>query len=99
MGQNRTKPDNSGGLVNRSGLHRSDLMLAQSLAHDVEPARQRGITERSLCRANLVRADRADQRLFGIDELGLSLGQCRSDCASRFTTALHGYSLIREDQS
>ena len=41
MRQNGAEPDNPGTLVNRGGLHRRDLMLAQSLAHDVEPARER----------------------------------------------------------
>ena len=35
-------------LVDGGGLHGGDLMLAQGLAHDVEPACQRGIAEQPL---------------------------------------------------
>src|SRR5262249_12952216 len=38
MGEDRAEPDNPTRLVNRGGLHGRDLMLAQGLAHNVEPA-------------------------------------------------------------
>ena len=49
MGQDCAEPDHAGGLVYRGGLHRRDFMLAQRLAHDIEPARQRRIAGGSFC--------------------------------------------------
>jgi hypothetical protein len=39
MRQHSGEIDDAGGLVDGCGLDRSDLMLAQRFAHDVEPAR------------------------------------------------------------
>jgi hypothetical protein len=41
MYQNRGGPDNAGGLINRGGLHGCDLMLAQSIAHNIQTAGKR----------------------------------------------------------
>jgi hypothetical protein len=46
--------DDAGGLVDRRGLHRRDFVLAQGLAHDVKPARQRGIPEGSVGRPRTI---------------------------------------------
>jgi len=43
VGQDGRQIDRASGLVDGGRLHGSDLMLPQGLAHDVEPARQRGI--------------------------------------------------------
>ena len=45
MRQHGRQIDDARGLIDRGGLHRRDLMLAQGLAHDVEAARQRRIAE------------------------------------------------------
>src|SRR5689334_4962266 len=45
MGQDCAKSNDAGSFINRGGLHRRDLMLAQRLPHDVESAGQWGITE------------------------------------------------------
>ena len=37
--QNRAEPDDASIVVDGSGLHRRDLMLAQGFSHNVEPAR------------------------------------------------------------
>ena len=57
MGQHRGETDEAGGLVDRGGLDGRDLMLAQGLAHDVEPARQRGIAKGLFRSARPVRMD------------------------------------------
>ena len=43
MGECGGEADQAGFFVDRSGLHRSDLLAAERLAHDVESARQRRI--------------------------------------------------------
>ena len=45
MRQEGGEVDQPVGLVDRGGLDDGDLVLAKAFAHDVEPARQRGIAE------------------------------------------------------
>jgi hypothetical protein len=40
MRQHGREIDDAGGLIDRGGLYGSNLMLAQGLADDIEPARQ-----------------------------------------------------------
>jgi hypothetical protein len=61
MGKHSGQIDDAGRLVDRSGLYRGDLMLPQRLAHDVEPARQRGIAEGALALSCPSGADRGGQ--------------------------------------
>src|SRR5215468_4064537 len=89
MRQNRAQPDNASTLVNRGNLHRGDLMLAQGLADDVEPARQRGITESLFSPTLPIRTNGPDQRFFWVDEMRLGLSQCRSDRTDRLARPLH----------
>ena len=66
--------DRASSLINRGG---GDLMLAQSLAYDVESARQRGIAKGLFCPAWSIRTDSRYQRFFWIDEFSLGFGQRR----------------------
>ena len=67
MRQDCAKPDNATGLIDRGCLHRGDLMLAEGLAHDIEPARQRRrITERPFSLAAAIRSDGPGQDFFGL---------------------------------
>src|SRR6266566_7005984 len=45
MGKHRRQIDDADRLIDRGSLHRGDLMLAQSLAHDLKPTRKRRISE------------------------------------------------------
>src|SRR5262249_51391607 len=74
-------------------IHRLDggnFVLAKALSDDVEPARQRGITEGAVRLAGKWRSDRANERLFRIDHLGLRLGESGGDRGNRFTAPVHG---------
>jgi hypothetical protein len=62
------KFDDAGSLVDRRGLHGRDLML---LAHDVEPARQRGIAERPFGLARAIWPDGRHEGLLRIGQLRL----------------------------
>src|SRR5262249_31287643 len=99
MCQNCAESHDADTLVYRGGLHGRDLMLAQRLAHNIEPARERCIAEGSFCRTCLIGSDCSNQGLLGIDELGLSFAQGRSDRADGFTGAPHGWPPFREGRS
>ena len=91
MGEHGGQIDDAGGLVDRGGLDRGDLMLTERLAHDVEAARQRGIAEGALPLPCPSGADRGGQRFFRIDQFGLRLGQGGGQGRDRFTGPVHGW--------
>src|SRR5262245_405663 len=97
--QNRTKPYDPRTLIDRSGLHRRDLMPAQGLAHDIEPARQWRITKAALRLSRLIGSDGSNEGLFRVDELRLGFGEGRSDRTDAFTRPLHGGIPLRGDQN
>src|SRR5262249_61062010 len=66
-----------------------DLVLPQGLRHKVEPGRGRRIAKAALAVPGAAGADGGRERLFGIDEFGLSLGQGRSQRRDRFTGPGH----------
>ena len=82
--------DHTGRLVDGGGLHGRDLVLTEGLAHDVEAAGERRITKAALPLPWPAGPDRGGQRLFGVDELGLGLGQRRGKRRDRFTGPGHG---------
>ena len=85
--------------IDRGGLHGRDLVLAKALAHDLQPARERGIAERAALLARERRADGRGQRLLRVGELALRLGERRRDRPDRLTGALHGQPPSRGDRS
>src|SRR3984893_8946153 len=89
MGEHRGEA-NEPRLVDRRGLHGRDLMLAQRLADDIEPARERGIAERPVALPWKWRPDGRRQRLLRVGQLGLGLGESARDGANRFTGPVHG---------
>ena len=89
MCQKRREPDVSARLVDRRGLLRGDLVLTQALPDDVEATGQRCIAEGPVALARERRAYGRDQRLFGVAEIPLRLGQGRSDGTDRFTGSVH----------
>ena len=89
MRQQRGQPDLADVLVDGRGLDGGDLVLAEALADDIEPAGQRCIAEGPVALARERRADGGDQRLFRVGQLALGLGQGRGDGADGFTGAVH----------
>ena len=77
-------------LIDRRGLDRGNLMLAQGLAHDVEAARQRRIAERPFGGSGAIGPDGRHQRFLRIDKFPLRFGQRRSNSPNGLTGALHG---------
>ena len=61
-----TRLTNEPRLVDRRSLHGRDLMLAQRLADDIEPDRERGIAERPVGLPRKRRPDGRGQRLLRI---------------------------------
>ena len=89
MGQGRGQSDQACGLINRGGLDGRDLIPAQALSDQIEPIGERGIAEAAVAFAREWRADGGGQRLLGIGDLELGLGERCGDGADRFTGALH----------
>ena len=76
MGQDGGQIYNAGRVVERRRLNGRDLMLGQSLADDLKSARERGIAKRSFLPSTAcVILNDSDQRLLGIGQFGLRLGE------------------------
>src|SRR5262245_46425667 len=90
MRENGRKAKQTSLLVNLCGLDRRDLMPAKALAHDVQPARQRGVAEGAVRLPGEGGPDRANQRLLWIGQLYLGLGKCSRKGSDCITGAVHG---------
>ena len=91
MRQLRREVDQAGSQVNRGGLHRRDLLLAQGLTHDFQAAGERRITERAFHpAARNVCANGSQQRHLRIGQLRLRLGERSGDRADIFARPLDG---------
>src|SRR5260370_25110968 len=99
MGEHSRQSDEASLLVDGGGLHGRDLVLAQSFADEVEPARERCIAKRAIALAGKWRPYGGDQRLLRIGYLDLSLGEGGLNGADRFTGALHGQPPVQADRS
>ena len=66
MGQERRELDLALGLVDRGGLDGGDLVLAEALAYDIEPAGQRGVAEGPVALPGERRADGGNEMSFGL---------------------------------
>src|SRR5260370_8277157 len=99
VGEHGGQPNEACLLVDRGGLHGRDLVLAQSLADEVEPTGERGIAERAVTLSGEWGPYGGDQRLLRIGEFNLSLGESGRNGADRFTGALHGRPPVRAGQS
>ena len=77
-------------LIDGSRLHRGDLMLAQGLADDIEATRQRRIAKAVVGTSRLIGTNGRDQRLLGIDELGLRFGERRRKARYGLAGPMHG---------
>ncbi len=90
MGEHGRQSNEAGVLIDRRGLHGRDLVPAQALADDVEPARKRCIAEGPVALSREGGPDGRDQGFLRIGELRLRLGQRRRNGANRFTGPVHG---------
>src|SRR5258706_14426552 len=66
VGEHSRQSDEASLLVDGGGLHGRDLVLAQSFADEVEPARERRIAKRAIALAGKWRPYGGDQRLLRI---------------------------------
>src|SRR4029453_5784381 len=71
-------------------LDRRDLMPAKALAHDVQPARQRGIAEGAVRLPGEGGPDSGNERLLWIGQPPLGLGEGRRNGSDWFSGAVHG---------
>ena len=78
----------TGPLVDGGGLNDSNLVLAEGLADDIEPARERGVAEGPIGFARKRGADSGRQRLFRVSEVALGPGERRSNGANGVTGAV-----------
>ena len=85
--------DDPGGLIDGGRLYRGNLMLAQNLAHNVEPTRQWRVAKGLFRLSWFARADGGNERFFRVDEFALRLGESRGQGSNRGTRPLHGPSL------
>src|SRR5829696_7219023 len=76
--------------IDRGRLHRRYLMPAKAFTHEIKPAREGGIAEDTVARRGHAR-EGASERLLGIRELELGLGERRRYGADRFARALHSH--------
>ena len=90
VSKNGREIDDAGRLIDRGGLYRGDLMLAKSLAHNIEPAGERRVAELPDTDLACLRSDRAGERLFWVRKFDLRLGQRRGERGNRGTRPLHG---------
>src|ERR1700724_1663905 len=87
MDEERRQIQNAGGLIDCRGLDDGDLMLAQRLANNFEPARQGRVAEGALRLASSSRSDGGGERFFRVDEVRLRFGQGSGQSGERFTGA------------
>jgi hypothetical protein len=75
MGERRGEANETRLLIDCRHLHSGDLMAAEGLAYDVEPARQCRIAKGLIVLARMGRPDGRNERLLWIGELCLRLGE------------------------
>src|SRR5262245_22108622 len=90
MRKNSGEAKQTGLLVDLCRLDRRDLMPAKALAHDVQPARQRGIAEGAVRLARKGGPDGGNERLLWIGQLHLRLSEGSRNGSDCITGAVHG---------
>jgi hypothetical protein len=95
MGEHGGEGDQTGRLVDGRSLENSDLMLAESLADDLEAARKRGVAETALRGPCPVGPNNRGQRLFRVAQLGLRLGEPANDSLDRCMDRLRCHQVER----
>src|SRR3954451_24287230 len=90
MCKNGGEAKQTGLLVNLRSLDRRDLMPAKALAHDVQPARQRGIAEGAVRLPRKGGSDGGNERLLWIGQFRLRLGKGSCNRSNCITGAVHG---------
>src|SRR6516165_4683954 len=85
------QPDQAALTVDGGGLYGGDLVLAEALADQIEPRRQRRIAKAPHRLAREGGDDGCGCGFFRVLDLGLSLGQRCRERSDVFTRALHGW--------
>src|SRR5262245_27191991 len=78
-------------LVDLCRLDRRDLVTAQALADDVQPARQRCIAKGAVRLARKRGPDRSNERFLWIGQLHLRFGKRSGNRRDRITGPMHGW--------
>ena len=81
MRQHGREIDDAGGLIDRRGLYCGDLMLAQGLAHDIEPTRERSIPKRLFSPSLSIRTDVATSDFSGLISSACALASAAAKLA------------------
>jgi hypothetical protein len=89
MDQRGRQPDQPGVAIDTGCLDRCDLMLAQALADEFEPARKRSVAEALPNAAGDERGQGRHQRLLGVGKFALRFCQGGRECADFSAGALH----------
>ena len=90
MRKNGREAKKAGFFIDVRCLDRRDLMPAKALAHNVQPARQRGIAEGAVRLPGEGGPDGGNERLLWIGQLHLRLGKGSRDGSDCITGAVHG---------
>src|SRR4051794_16100300 len=93
MRKNCSEAKKPGFPIKACGLDRRDLMPAKAFAHDVQSARQRGVTKRAVRLAREGGPDGGNERFLWIGQLYLRLGERRRESCDGITGAMHGWRL------
>src|SRR5438128_9220535 len=91
MRKNGREAKKAGFFIDARRLDRRDLMPAKALAHDVQPARKRGIAEGAIRLAREGRPDSGNERLLWIGQFHLRLGKRSRNSSDCITGAVHGW--------
>src|SRR6516164_9219214 len=91
MRKNGREAKKAGFCIDARCLDRRDLMPAKALAHDVQPARQRGIAEGAVRLPGEGGADGGNERLLWIGQLHLGLGKGSRNSSDCITGGVHGW--------
>src|SRR5215210_9387713 len=90
MGEHGREADQPSIVVDGGGLNRRDLVPAEALAHNVEPAREWGIAKGPLALSRLRSGNGRGERLLGIEEFQLRFGEGARNRPDGLTAVLHG---------
>src|SRR6516165_8537485 len=99
MGEHGGQGQHPESLIDRSGLHDGDLVLAERLADDLEPAGEGRVAKAARRLSGSPACNGGGERFFWVDEVRLCLGERRGKGCERLTGSLHGRPPYRRNRS